>query len=88
MTEVDVPEFERLADIGDQASKLESLAVEEGVKKVLKNIEVPPEDFDGVHCVDCGQEIVKARLDTGAFRDITCQEIFERNRKNHRSYYE
>lgn len=80
--------MDRHADEGDRASDLERLANEEGVKKVLKQIEKPPSDFDGIHCIECGEPIPKPRLATGAFRDIECQQVFEFQRKNHRSYYE
>lgn len=78
----------RHADEGDHASDLERLSNEESVKKALKQIEKPPSDFDGVHCIECGEPIPKPRLKTGAFRDIYCQQKIEFQRKNHRSHYE
>ena len=88
MKEIDVPDFERVADVSDQASRVEAMANEESVKKVLKRIEKAPSHFDGVNCVDCSEPIPEARLKTGAFRDIHCQQKHELSKKNHRSHYE
>lgn len=78
MREIDVVEMERLADTSDMASKIEEANTNQALDKVLSRIEKAPEDFDGIHCIDCGQEIIPARLKTGAFRDIHCQEVHER----------
>lgn len=85
---IDVEEPERYPDEVDRACDLARINSEEGVKKVLNGIEKPPADFDGVHCVECGEPIPRARLKTGAFRDIDCQCAIEANRKQHRSHYE
>lgn len=80
----DEPDVERISDESDRASKLEQVANEEGVARVLRSIEKAPSDFDGKTCVDCGQEIPAARLATGAFRDIHCQQKAEFNRNTYR----
>ena len=85
---IEIEELEREPDTLDQASKLERIAVSEGLQRVQRSKESPPSDFDGRHCTECGNEIPEGRLATGAFRDITCQERMEKARKNHRSHYE
>ncbi len=37
-------------------------------------------DFDGTHCVDCGEEIPAPRLALGKVRDVECQQRLERGR--------
>lgn len=37
-------------------------------------------DFDGTHCVLCGDEIPEARLKLGKARCITCQTHWEKQR--------
>lgn len=86
--DIEVPDCEREADLSDHASKVEAAITEEGIRRTLRKVEKPPEDFDGIHCIDCGHAIPKDRLNTGAFRDIRCQEAKELRDKNHRSYYE
>jgi RNA polymerase-binding transcription factor DksA len=39
-----------------------------------------PEEFDGVHCVDCEDEIPPQRLRMGKARCVGCQTILERRR--------
>lgn len=34
-------------------------------------------DFDGSHCVDCGDDILPARLLLGKIRCLDCQEVLE-----------
>lgn len=88
MKEIEVEESERISDESDRASKIEMDGNAECLKRCLSRIEKAPEDFDGVHCVECGEEIPPARLSTGAFRDINCQQAIEARRRNHRSHYE
>lgn len=81
-------DFERVADNSDQASRVEEITTEEGIRRALSRIEKAPSHFDGVNCIDCDEPIPEARLKTGAFRDIECQEKYEKQKRNHRSYYE
>lgn len=78
----DEPDLERIPDESDRASKIEMESTQDNVAKVLRNTEKAPYYFDGETCVECGQEIPKERLKTGAFRDIHCQTKieFERSR--------
>jgi RNA polymerase-binding transcription factor DksA len=78
MRELDVPDLERVSDVSDMASKVEESNNALALDRILSKIEKAPDDFDGIHCIDCGQEIIQARLNTGAFRDIHCQEVHER----------
>jgi len=41
-------------------------------------------DFDGRHCVDCGDAIPKVRLENGRVRCVTCQEILEKKARQRR----
>lgn len=45
---------------------------------------VPPPDFDGKHCNDCGDPIPPKRIATGAYRCVGCQECVERGSKLYR----
>jgi len=38
-------------------------------------------DFDGEHCVDCGDEIPIERLKMGKVRCVFCQRVLEDKRK-------
>lgn len=84
MIDHDELDIERISDESDRASKIELENTQECVDKVLASIERPPSDFDGIHCIECDQEIPQARLATGAFRDIYCQELIELRRKQTR----
>ena len=88
MRTIEVDDAERFADETDRAADIEQKANAESIRKCLAKIERPPEDFDGVHCTECGEPIPEARLKTGAFRDINCQQAIEARRRNHRSHYE
>jgi RNA polymerase-binding transcription factor DksA len=88
MNVIEVEDAEKFADDTDRACDIEQKSNAESIRKTLAKIEKPPEDFDGVHCTECGDEIPAARLKTGAFRDINCQTIIEARRRNHRSHYE
>ncbi len=80
----DEPDVERISDESDRASKIEADATEECLKKALAKIEKAPDFFDGIHCIECDQEIPEDRLKTGAFRDIHCQTKIEHTRKQRR----
>lgn len=84
MKELEVQDLERVADVSDLASNHEQAHNERCIDAVLSSKEATPEDFDGKHCVECGQEILPDRLKTGAFRDIHCQERVEHKRALYR----
>lgn len=75
--------MERITDESDLASKLEELAKEDAIQKVLRDGKVPS-DWVSPDCYDCDQEIPKDRLATGAFRCIHCQTKFELNQRNYK----
>lgn len=54
---------ERLTDESDMASRAEARAIMDALDghRERANVKLDP-DFDGVHCVECGSEIPKARL--------------------------
>lgn len=75
---------ERIPDVLDRATAEADIRNQECVNEVLRRREVPPLDFDGIHCIECGEEIPKERLVTGAFRDIHCQTKHELALKHRR----
>lgn len=73
---------ERFTELGDAAQRLN----EEMNAQALRVIQArsAPEthpDFDGVHCVDMGEEIPPERLALGKVRCIDCQRVLERRSK-------
>lgn len=80
---IDVDQPERFADESDRATSIEMALTEEAIKKQLKSLEKAPDDFDGCHCTVCGSEIPPERLATGAFRDLYCQQMFEKRKKEY-----
>lgn len=79
---IDVDPPERFADESDRASFIESVSTAEAIRKRMEGMDKPPVDFDGVHCVVCGNEIPAERLATGAWRDMYCQQVFEKRKKD------
>ena len=77
-------EPEKVSDESDRASLIESQSNLDALEKTLRKIEKAPADFDGVHCIDCGEEIPQERLKTGAFRDIFCQTKHEKQQRDYR----
>jgi RNA polymerase-binding transcription factor DksA len=75
---------DRIPDVLDRATAEADIRNQECINEVLRRRESPPSDFDGVHCTDCGEEIPKDRLSTGAFRDIHCQNKHELMLKHRR----
>lgn len=78
MRELKIEDMERLADTSDQATAIDMASTVEALDKHRLSLEPRPSDFDGIHCVDCMCEIPEERRKTGAWRDIDCQQIFER----------
>ena len=75
---------ERISDVLDRAAAEADLRNQDCINEVLRNRERPPSDFDGCHCIDCGEDIPSKRLATGAFRDIHCQTKHEFELKHRR----
>lgn len=80
-----VDEFEPTADENDRASNAEYTHTQDSLERVraLAKPEAHP-DFDGKHCVDCGDVIPKARLALGKVRCVNCQERIEGRAALHR----
>jgi RNA polymerase-binding transcription factor DksA len=69
-------------DEGDIASALELGFIAQALKKHKEK--VAPErhpDFDGVHCIQCWEDIPQVRLDLGKIRCVHCQAALEKTNK-------
>ena len=71
-------EFEPTADENDRASNAEYIHNQDALERVraLAKPESHP-DFDGNHCVECGEGIPKQRLAIGKVRCVSCQQRLE-----------
>lgn len=74
---------DRFPDESDRATAIEQALTDEAIKKKLRSLEKIPEDFDGIHCTICGSSIPLDRLRTGAWRDMYCQQLFEKRQKEY-----
>ena len=70
--------IERVADEMDKASAMELMFTEAAIYAVqhLAKPEKHP-DFDGVHCLDCEEEIPAERLAMCRIRCVACQTDIE-----------
>jgi RNA polymerase-binding transcription factor DksA len=69
-------------DEGDIASAIEMGFLAKALE--AHKAKVAPEkhpDFDGVTCLDCGDDIPQVRLAMGRMRCVYCQEILEKKNK-------
>jgi RNA polymerase-binding transcription factor DksA len=68
-----------LTDENDRASAIETQFNEDALEEARRRTapETSP-DFDGVHCIDCGEKIMAARLKLGKIRCIDCQTLKEK----------
>ena len=71
------------ADNLDKASEIEQ-QFRELALSAARTTEKKPDEFDGVHCVDCDAEIQKERLELEKFRCVDCQSYKERNGRLYR----
>ena len=73
-----VDEFEPSADENDRASNAEYTHNQDNVERIraLAQPESHP-DFDGCHCVECGEPIPDLRLALSKVRCISCQARLE-----------
>lgn len=70
-------------DDGDIASVVEMGFISNAIKNHQNKLkaEMNP-DFDGMHCIDCDEEIPEQRLKiVGVQRCIECQTIYEKKKK-------
>lgn len=73
--------LDRSADPVDEATELAAALPLRGIAQA--SAACAPEhheDFDGLHCVDCDEEIPAARLALRRVRCVECQTIIERVR--------
>ena len=68
-----------LSDENDRASAIEAQFNEDALEVARHKIapETNP-DFDGIHCIDCAEKIMAARLKLGKIRCIDCQTLLEK----------
>ena len=60
------------ADDSDKATELEEHHRAQMLKRMAERMK-PPSEFDSKHCVECGDEIISARLAIGKWTCIYCQ---------------
>ena len=64
-----------------EKSQMRQLAEQDMLlKNILDKKNIIPEYFDGIHCIDCDDEIPEKRLKIGAYRCIDCQTYFEKHK--------
>ena len=82
---MEIAEFERTADENERATLIEvqftDAALEAAREKAKPQFHV---DFDGAHCVECGEAIPAVRLALGRVRCVACQEHLEREARAYR----
>lgn len=71
--------MENYADEIDRANMIANVFLSEAVEEVARRCapETHP-DFDGTHCVECGDDIPAERLNLGRIRCVYCQERIEK----------
>ena len=68
-----------MADIADIAGNVIETCLADAERRARgKSAPESHPDFDGVNCVECGEDIPQARLDLGKVRCVDCQELLER----------
>jgi RNA polymerase-binding transcription factor DksA len=68
-----------MSDPNDEASEIEMAERHQAIHSA--SLKAAPEthpDFDGVHCLDCEDEIPAGRLALKKIRCVYCQEALER----------
>lgn len=75
-------QIERCSDPLDMASRHEEAFTALALKAAAKNLERETHpDFDGQHCMECGNEIEDGRLKLHKIRCIECQRAIEQLNK-------
>jgi RNA polymerase-binding transcription factor DksA len=78
--------FFELTDESDRASAIEAQFNEDALTVARrKTLPETDPDFDGVHCIECAENIPAARLKLGKIRCIECQTVIEKQGKNYAS---
>jgi hypothetical protein len=75
------------SEVLDEAEQAQMLQLQEQATisyraREMNRPETHP-DFDGLHCVDCDDEIPALRLALRRVRCVHCQELLEEERKRH-----
>ena len=82
---MEIAEFERTADENERATLIEAqftdAALEAAREKAKPQFD---RNFDGEHCVECGEAIPAVRLALGRVRCVACQEHLEREARAYR----
>lgn len=73
--------IEKSADETDMASDMEEAFREKAIEQVQSHLRQHHPDFDGVTCLDCGEDMIELRLQMGRIRCVYCQNILERKQK-------
>ena len=74
--------FTELMDAAQEQQEANNRAAQAKVQTLAAPEHDP--DFDGIHCIDGGERIPKARLALGKIRCVRCQEIKEQQQKQKR----
>lgn len=76
--------IDKSANENDMASDMEEAfrerAIEVAILHAAKQYHI---DFDGVHCLDCADDLTSFRLDMGRIRCVHCQGLLERKQKGY-----
>lgn len=81
----EVPEMLSNSEVYDEADQAQWIQLAEQASfreraRVANAPETHP-DFDGQHCIDCGNEIPEARLQLFKIRCVECQRVLEAKRR-------
>ena len=67
---------------GDISSSVYEMFRNDSEKRIRDKVKPEfHEDFDGIHCVECGDEIPEGRLALQKIKCVFCQEAFEKIEK-------
>lgn len=80
-----VAEFVHTADENERATLIEAQFTDAALEAARQNAK--PQfhtDFDGAHCVECGEAMPAVRLALGRVRCVACQEHLERKARAYR----
>lgn len=70
-----------MADIIDDAQELNEQHLEQSLRKFRESRPVAPGEFDGYHCVECGEPVEAPRLALGFWHCIECAKVIELRRR-------
>ena len=77
--DIEALELARTADENERATLIEEQFTEAALEAARAKAQPESQpDFDGQHCVECAQQIPRARLALGRMRCVACQQRLER----------